>query len=225
MKITEESVSKIYDLAKEVYSGARSKGAAAELAVSSGLMSKGSAQDYIQNFRYIMDGFVYKRTMNLAGTRVFLERINQDFGNSKLKQALEVVSAHVKYYNSLGHGRQVQIQNLVDEFLSKYGFDSTDISYPDEVDYPDMLEGAVKQVAINAYERNGKARNACIEHYGFKCFVCDFDFSETYGDLGLGYIHVHHEYDLAQIKESYIVDPVNHLKPVCPNCHAMLHKM
>jgi hypothetical protein len=29
---------------------------------------------------------------------------------------------------------------------------------------------------------------------------------------------------LSQAGKSYVVDPVNDLRPVCPNCHAMLHK-
>jgi 5-methylcytosine-specific restriction protein A len=29
---------------------------------------------------------------------------------------------------------------------------------------------------------------------------------------------------LAEIGEEYEVDPVNDLIPICPNCHAMIHK-
>ena len=98
MKITEENVNAVCDLAHDVYTGSLSKVDAVEIASSRRIMSKGSAQDYIQNFRYIMEGFVYKRTMNLAGTRCFLELIYNVYGKQKLQQALEVVSAHVQYY-------------------------------------------------------------------------------------------------------------------------------
>lgn len=224
MKITEESVLQVYDLAREVYEDRLSRKEAVELAVKNKIMGKGSAQDYIQNYRYIMDGFVYKRTMNLKGTRVYLEKIYSDFGIQKLRQALEVVASHVAYYNALGYGKQVQTQALVDELSEKYQIDSQGISYPDEIDNEVLTEGAKKQITVNAYERNPKARTQCIEHYGNSCYVCNFDFHENYGDLGTGYIHVHHEIDLAHIGEAYIVDPVKDLKPVCPNCHAMLHK-
>jgi len=172
MDINEEAVKHVYDLARDVYNGKLTKAQAVETSVENGFMSKGSAQDYIQNFRYIMDGVVYKRTMNLAGTRCYLENIYQDYGIQKLSQALEVVAAHVQYYNSLGYGKQVQTRALVDEFLTKYGI----------------------------------------------------DFHKQYGDLGTGYIHVHHELELSEIGEDYVVDPIKDLKPVCPNCHAMLHK-
>lgn len=87
-----------------------------------------------------------------------------------------------------------------------------------------LLEGSIKNVVVNAHERNNNARILCIVHYGAKCSVCKFDFGEVYGDLGDGFIHVHHVVPLSQITETYEVDPVKDLRPVCPNCHAMLHQ-
>ncbi len=85
-------------------------------------------------------------------------------------------------------------------------------------------EGAVRQVAVNAYERNPAARQACISYYGTDCAVCGFNFFTTYGSIGAGFIHVHHLELLASIREGYSVDPINDLRPVCPNCHAMIHR-
>lgn len=97
--------------------------------------------------------------------------------------------------------------------------------FPDEVDPKDPhTEGAVQQVLVNRYERNPEARAASIDHYGLACQVCAFDFKAAYGTIGEGFIHVHHIVPLAQVGKSYEVDPVKDLKPVCPNCHAMLHK-
>lgn len=86
-----------------------------------------------------------------------------------------------------------------------------------------LIEGAKKTVVINAYERNGEARRRCIAHWGCRCSVCDFDFLMIYGEIGSGFIHVHHLIPVSEIAESYQIDPINDLKPVCPNCHAMLH--
>jgi 5-methylcytosine-specific restriction protein A len=41
--------------------------------------------------------------------------------------------------------------------------------------------------------------------------------------LGEGVIHVHHLRELATLGKEYEVDPINDLRPVCPNCHAILH--
>jgi len=87
-----------------------------------------------------------------------------------------------------------------------------------------FIEGSKMTVLVNKYERNLKARDKCIEHHGAICSICSFDFEERYGQLGEGFIHVHHLTPVSKIGESYEVDPINDLIPVCPNCHAMIHK-
>ncbi|MCY3893785.1 MAG: HNH endonuclease [Acidimicrobiaceae bacterium] len=86
-------------------------------------------------------------------------------------------------------------------------------------------EGAKTRVEVNRYERNQQNRERCIAEHGTSCTVCSMDFGSTYGAFAEGYIHVHHVVPLAQIEDhvNHIVDPVNDLVPVCPNCHAMLH--
>jgi 5-methylcytosine-specific restriction protein A len=37
-------------------------------------------------------------------------------------------------------------------------------------------------------------------------------------------MHVHHLKLISASKGSYLLDPVRDLRPVCPNCHAMLHR-
>jgi len=74
------------------------------------------------------------------------------------------------------------------------------------------------------YERNVFARNECLKHYGYSCSVCDFNFEKYYGSLGYKFIHVHHLTQVATRKQEYKVDPIQDLRPVCPNCHSMLHK-
>lgn len=97
------------------------------------------------------------------------------------------------------------------------------IDYPDDV--PETFyEGAVKQIKVNKYERSKTARDKCIDHYGCQCSVCNMDFEETYGETGKDYIHVHHITPLSDIGERYKLDPVKDLRPVCPNCHAMIHR-
>lgn len=97
--------------------------------------------------------------------------------------------------------------------------------YPDEIVQGQLcVEGAKKVVAVNRYERDPTARRACLTHYGFDCSVCGFNFEETYGDLGQDYIHVHHLIPIHTIGEEYEIDPIKELRPICPNCHAMLHR-
>ncbi len=98
------------------------------------------------------------------------------------------------------------------------------IIYPDELENQTLSEGSKKQVIVNAYERNPKARQECIKYYGAKCFICGFDFKEKYGEIGKGFIHVHHIKPLSEINKEYEVNPIKDLRPICPNCHSMIHK-
>lgn len=86
-----------------------------------------------------------------------------------------------------------------------------------------LVEGASFTVQVSAFERNPVARQKCIAHYGTGCSVCGFNFSATYGSSAEGYIHVHHLRPLASIGEEYVIDPVKDLRPVCANCHAVIH--
>lgn len=87
-----------------------------------------------------------------------------------------------------------------------------------------LFEGAVCQVVLNAYERNLVARARCIAHYGLSCVACGFNFGAVYGSLAEGLIHVHHIKPLSEIRAKYEVDPLADLRPVCPNCHAVIHR-
>ncbi|MBP9616309.1 MAG: HNH endonuclease [Aliarcobacter sp.] len=42
--------------------------------------------------------------------------------------------------------------------------------------------------------------------------------------MGKSFIHVHHLKSLTEIKKEYKINPIEDLRPVCLNCHAMIHK-
>jgi len=86
------------------------------------------------------------------------------------------------------------------------------------------VEGSRQQVYLTSYERNPKARSACLDFHGYSCAVCGFNFEKTYGEIGKNFIHVHHLKPLSEIGAEYVVNPVKDMCPVCPNCHAMLHR-
>jgi predicted HNH restriction endonuclease len=85
-------------------------------------------------------------------------------------------------------------------------------------------EGSKTTVYVNKYERSIKARNVCIDHHGTDCYICKQNMTALYGEVATGLIHVHHIKALAEIGESYQVDPIKDLVPVCPNCHAVIHR-
>lgn len=116
------------------------------------------------------------------------------------------------YFNNINENK---INDLADK-----GLNAEEILFEES---ENLFEGAKKLVIINAYERNPKARSLCLKHWGTKCSVCEIVFEKVYGELGKGFIHVHHLIPVSQIGKSYQIDPISDLRPVCPNCHAMIH--
>lgn len=85
-------------------------------------------------------------------------------------------------------------------------------------------EGAVERVLVNRYERDERARAACLAHHGVSCCICEFSFATAYGSVGKNLIHVHHLRLLSTLGPNYLVDPIRDLLPVCANCHAIIHR-
>jgi|GEM_PF-1714082 len=98
--------------------------------------------------------------------------------------------------------------------------------YPDEVPegVGSLREGASRQVLVNTFERSAAARAACLRAHGTQCAVCELEMGDRYGEIGEGFVHVHHLVELASVGKQYQIDPIADLRPVCPNCHAMLHR-
>lgn len=74
------------------------------------------------------------------------------------------------------------------------------------------------------YERNPINRQLCLFAKGYKCSICGFEFKKEYGNIGENFIEVHHSIPVSIMESNHVVDPIKELFPVCPNCHAMLHK-
>ncbi|MFJ5836145.1 HNH endonuclease [Streptomyces shenzhenensis] len=101
---------------------------------------------------------------------------------------------------------------------------------PGEVDddgAASAIEGRLLVRRALARERDPKLRKAKIDQvralgHPLACEVCGFDFARTYGDLGEGYIEVHHITPLfvSGAQTTRLAD----LACLCANCHRMCHK-
>ena len=189
-----------------------------------------------QKVRYkveVIEGLV--RTNDVHYNKTFWmdeEKYNKslDYNWTRVRFVDEVDTSELSLFQLREQGLKGNIQGsmkltgeLRDYIMSFFDHDLTENYYPDEV--PETLEeGMSKSVRVNLYERNPIARTQCMNHYGARCQVCDLNFENKYGEVGKDFIHVHHIIPLHQIQQDYIVDPKQDLIPVCPNCHAMLHR-
>lgn len=129
----------------------------------------------------------------------------------------------VAWNNLMGSGVKV-VEDVAETLLGRWftHIGQNMVVYPDEE--PLFTEGRTVPVLVNRYERNSSARQECLRVHGSKCAICGFSGLETYGKSGSDLIHVHHTVELSSIGKSYTVNPATDLIPVCPNCHAMIHR-
>ena len=224
MKISDETSAAAYQAAKRVYQGHLNREEYLDLLESHHSMNRNSAADYLNTFTCMIEGRRYTRTNNAFATDYYLTHIHEDYGEDGLRNALAAVVLHLKYYEALRGGRLKKVRDIQSKHAALINYSAPNV-FPEEVpDGEQFSEGAVTKTFVNVYERNPDARMMCINHYGCKCVVCDFNFEECYGEIGRSFIHVHHLVELSTISGEYEVDPVKDLRPVCPNCHAMIHR-
>jgi 5-methylcytosine-specific restriction protein A len=101
-------------------------------------------------------------------------------------------------------------------------------SIPDVDEESFGVEGHPRLRAHIARERNAsiikKKRNQVLAETGtLKCEVCNFDFFETYGEIGKDFCEVHHLTPLHK-SDGLTKTKISDLAIVCSNCHRMLHR-
>lgn len=222
-KINLEIVKELYSTAEKFHSNEISlKDSTKHLEILG--INPNSSVDYLYNYSNLVNGKLFTRTMNVISTEYYLDRILETKGIETLKKALYSLSLHIDYYESVSNSKVKKRKEILNKYLAKYSIPA-DIFFGENVeDNKEMFEGAIKTVKMNIYERNPIARQKCIEYHSAVCKVCDFDFSKTFGEIGKGFIHVHHLKEISEIKKEYVIDFKKDLVPVCPNCHAILHK-
>lgn len=193
-----------------------------------------------KDYEQILNGLVYQQDMRKPPDKTRKSQFKIGWKNAVNNKKYTTKTLKILTWNNLGYRFGLRLGKTLEttidevyEFLSqqylrktkKLKVENSCNIYADEVNVTEKFsEGSVKQVLVNFYERDPKARKKCLEHYGLNCIICGFNFAKTYGKLGEGFIHVHHLRQISEIGEKYEVDPIKDLRPVCPNCHAMIHR-
>lgn len=88
-------------------------------------------------------------------------------------------------------------------------------------------EGRIITITHQIPERNRslvkKKKDSVLKKKGkLACEVCEFEFSEKYGDRGAGYIECHHTVPVKDMEEGHQTK-LSELALLCSNCHRMIH--
>jgi hypothetical protein len=103
---------------------------------------------------------------------------------------------------------------------------TSDARLPEEIRPGDrFFEGGKTTIQVNRYERDPAARASCLNYWGMICVACGKSMEAIYGPQVLGLIHVHHLKPVARFGKRTAVDSIRDLRPVCPNCHAVIHSI
>ena len=99
------------------------------------------------------------------------------------------------------------------------------VGEPNEDEFP---EGRVLFREHGGRERSRalvQAAKSCFlkAHGKLACQVCDFVFSDRYGELGEGYIECHHVVAVSEL-EPNSKTKLSDIALVCSNCHRMIHR-
>ncbi len=87
-----------------------------------------------------------------------------------------------------------------------------------------FIEGMVREITTELRYRDPRLRIEAMHHYGMACTVCGFNFEQAYGDLGTGYIEIHHLRALSRRSKRGFRASVRDVAVVCSNCHRILHR-
>ena len=116
MKIPNELAPIAYDFSKKVYEGKLTlKDAKEQLAINDRI-NINSANDYIQNFRCMLEGKKFTRTLNAYSMEFYFDNIYKDYGSSSLLKALNALRLHIEYYEA----KQNTIMHKMRDIYAKY---------------------------------------------------------------------------------------------------------
>ncbi|MBQ4548658.1 MAG: HNH endonuclease [Bacteroidales bacterium] len=231
--ISKEKAELIYKMAKSIYLGVK------DVEECYSIICKLYENDdnkfssfknyFVFLFRCMMNGTTFKGNVPQVLYECYLNNIYVDFGADGLKNALKTYKCTIEYHEAKGINKPgdnkiyKKFFSILNKSISENNIKYTISNELDEIDVLDT-EGLRKSVYVNVYERSSEARKKCIQIKGTTCVICGFDFEKIYGDLGKGFIHVHHIVPMSSTNGTYVVNPETDLIPVCPNCHAMLHR-
>ena len=237
MRITNAQARAAYSIAKRVHGGELTvQGAVTQLERTHG-MNPGSARDFVTDFRCMMRGQVFHRTMNAYATEYFLNGIRTDFGSDALRLAIDAVRSHLTYYEGLGNTKLRSIRRIVEKYAEALAKDRSLAAYQADFDRrvteslassPESRKSRLRKtpkkpeklvVTTEVYARNADVVAEVLARAKGLCERCRRRAPFVRAKNDELYLEVHHKVQLAHGGD----DTVENAIALCPNCHRELH--
>ncbi len=235
--ITKSQIKVAFALAEAVYDGkVKFETAAAELRDQHGL-NINSARDFIGNYRHMLRGKVFKRSLSASALEYFLSGIERNRGRDAADNAVAATWKHIAYKEAIDDTCLDKLRSVVMEFQASSGGPVSaqvqESSFSAAVvqssrDPPDarkkrLEEANATPIVITAqtkvYIRNPDVVAEVLARAKGVCELCEKPAPFLRKTDGTPYLEVHHKEQLAHGGK----DTVQNAVAVCPNCHRQQH--
>lgn len=220
MKITKELAHKAYELSKDVFAknNIKTQTQAVDELVRKKRMNRNSATDYIQNFKHLMKGQKFSRTLNAYSMDYFLENIYVDFGHEALSKSLRALKGHIRYYEEQSSSTMHKMRDIYakfSHFILVANEAMTDLKNPKNAPADEKTVRRLREIAILL--RKKSLVDKIKKLYNNKCQLCSTSIFLGSDKL---YSEVHHIIPLGKPHNG--IDHISNMICVCPNCHVQL---
>lgn len=237
MPITPEQFAAAYTLASSVFDGAlKPEAAARELHTKHGL-NKSSARDFIGQYRSLMNGTVFKRTMSAPAMAHFLSQILRERGKDFAELALSAAWSHVSYYEGKRKTFLRSFRSVLDSFKTRLSEPAS--AQAIEVQFAAAVTHSLADTAsarrqrlktakkvpdtviatTTVYVRNPDVVAEVLSRANGTCELCKDPAPFLRKSNGSPFLEVHHKIQLSKGGN----DSVENAIALCPNCHRREH--
>jgi 5-methylcytosine-specific restriction protein A len=237
MRITMRQIEASYNVASQVFEHKLAMEAGANSLQNIYGLNVNSARDFINDYRLMLQGKVFRRAMSAPAIDYFLTKIAADCGLSALGEAIKSVHKHIKYYEGIRKVRLHAMRNVVArheariaapvllaEHESAFNVSIKKALADSPSNRQSRLQDAAKMpVKVRAvteiYLRNADVVAEVLNRASGVCERCRKPAPFMRKKDGTPYLEAHHKKQLASGGE----DTVENAIALCANCHRELH--
>jgi 5-methylcytosine-specific restriction protein A len=100
------------------------------------------------------------------------------------------------------------------------------LTEPVEVSAGEFIEDLTRFRWHRRIDRDARAIQLIKKAKGYTCEVCSLNFESRYGQIGKGFIEIHHLVPISELQGLMVSShPERDYAALCSNCHSMIHRM
>jgi 5-methylcytosine-specific restriction protein A len=210
MEIPHEIAPIAYAIARRVYKGELTSTEGKRQLVGDDRMKSNSAAVYINDFRCMVEGILFTRTINAYSMEYFVKHIYKDYGASGLSNALTALKLHIEYYEGIQETnlRLHKMREIYEKYLPSASIDTPDDTQQNEIvqelrnnntsrqelitDLLNLKPSASETIIIKSkvFKRDNKTVAQIKLLRDFKCQICNTTIRKKDGSFYVEAAHI-----------------------------------